>query len=510
MAWLSCQTTRAFNAGEYHFHNVNMVKIKIKFPGKFAHLVSREDPEGNLNLYISILKLYINELISFLEKYQRFYDFQASDFLLKTLWKGQSHFDRNEDERCEEILPSEVCDAIDNMNLEDLIGMVCKCEHKGIWPQTLIEIVRQAHSLSLPREQSNHDETIQIERGMQFGLNAKKLHEVSHMSYLIHEMCESMDEQPTIVDLGAGQAYLSSILSHQLGYSVIAFDNDEIQERGSQKRTRRLDKITRKRNVGSFKYSNKYITSENELEEESLVKFSKKIMIGLHACGDLTPSIIKLFLQNDSAIGCVVAGCCYNLVETSFPLSEHVGQMRGFKLGKSAKSLASQSIWRWGVKQSLKEVHLMFRKHLFRALLQVILYETGKFDWEAISNVSVGNVPKRCFTKFSEYCRYCSSKLGIQIYKSGKLIYPMSFFFTTIEPYLDQLYVDVEKSSFMRLAGTWSVRALFSSVIESLLISDRLLYILENGHRFHIQEVALIPAFDPQISPRNFVIYSRK
>ena len=35
-------------------------------------------------------------------------------------------------------------------------------------------------------------------------------------------------------------------------------------------------------------------------------------MIGLHCCGDLTPSMLRIFSNSEEVRGLVVVGCCYN------------------------------------------------------------------------------------------------------------------------------------------------------------------------------------------------------
>lgn len=37
----------------------------------------------------------------------------------------------------------------------------------------------------------------------------------------------------------------------------------------------------------------------------------KYLLVGLHTCGDLAPTILRLFAKSDSVVGVVSVGCCY-------------------------------------------------------------------------------------------------------------------------------------------------------------------------------------------------------
>jgi len=39
---------------------------------------------------------------------------------------------------------------------------------------------------------------------------------------------------------------------------------------------------------------------------------NKVVMIGLHCCGDLTPSMLRIFSQSNLVKGLIGVGCCYN------------------------------------------------------------------------------------------------------------------------------------------------------------------------------------------------------
>ncbi len=46
------------------------------------------------------------------------------------------------------------------------------------------------------------------------------------------------------------------------------------------------------------------------------------ILIGLHTCGDLAPTMLRVYSQSDQIVGLVSVGCCYMKVTTSQPIAD--------------------------------------------------------------------------------------------------------------------------------------------------------------------------------------------
>eukprot|EP00249_Psilotum_nudum_P004454 c17976_g1_i1 orf=210-2135(-) len=110
---------------------------------------------------------------------------------------------------------------------------------------------------------------------------------------------------------------------------------------------------------------------------------STLVLAGLHACGDLSATMIRTFLECKEVKAAVIVGCCYNLlseeydsdpatgVACGFPLSKAVKAL-GLRLGKRGRDLACQSAERWkaiGTEAALEN----FEQHAFRAAFQLAL-----------------------------------------------------------------------------------------------------------------------------------------
>ncbi|KAH7925888.1 hypothetical protein BV22DRAFT_1104685 [Leucogyrophana mollusca] len=116
------------------------------------------------------------------------------------------------------------------------------------------------------------------------------------------------------------------------------------------------------------------------------------LFVALHACGSLTPDILRTFLSNHKASaehgrpswqahGLVVVGCCYNLMAPhDFPLSSALCQ-RGASLSLASRHLAAQIPSQWSRSSaSWRGAQLAIRKVVYRALLQPILQAVAARD----------------------------------------------------------------------------------------------------------------------------------
>jgi len=113
-----------------------------------------------------------------------------------------------------------------------------------------------------------------------------------------------------------------------------------------------------------YRQTTSFVSPETNLRKLVLENFSPDVnvrnlqnlcLVGLHACGDLTPACMRLFCANSDIKALCVVGCCYNLIsedtkeansgEAGFPMSLYLRE-RGVQLGRNARMLAAQSMQR--------------------------------------------------------------------------------------------------------------------------------------------------------------------
>ncbi|KAI8912695.1 methyltransferase domain-containing protein [Gorgonomyces haynaldii] len=300
------------------------------------------------------------------------------------------------------------------------------------------------------------------------------------MSDYIYKRCLQLSIS-NIVDMGSGQGYLDHILVHQYGMHVVGVDCNHIQTCGAQKQHIKLSNLSdpRLNTNGSLQTLERRIEPhEGFMDIVNTLDTKKWMLCGLHTCGDLAVSCLKQFLESDCS-SLVFVGCCYNLL-TQFPLSKHFSACH---LSQTEKMLACQAPTEWDPSQAV----LNYRKHFYRALLQLVLKQETTMDLET---AKVGKMPPDAFLNgFVDYATMALSKLNQSVDPS------------VLEQYLS--YYDREKE----IAVFWTLRSVMANTIESMILLDWK-YFLEE--QLPNAKVDLFPLFDQSISPRNMVISCSK
>ncbi|KAF7357655.1 Methyltranfer-dom domain-containing protein [Mycena sanguinolenta] len=200
-------------------------------------------------------------------------------------------------------------------------------------PPEFRQLIDQLSALALPRNPIHipTEEPLEISSR---GMSPKKAHEVKQSVAYIANLLHSLGVDPRgvrIVDIGAGQGYLTRALQVHLGTThLLALDSSEIQTQGAQRWQDRTGVI-----AGSITQKTIHITpmtlcesidewiGDISRQEEQGAGPAPVLLVALHACGSLTPDILRSFFvqQNVSKdrrlwtpIGVIAVGCCYNLL----------------------------------------------------------------------------------------------------------------------------------------------------------------------------------------------------
>ncbi|KAI9690673.1 MAG: hypothetical protein M1820_009907 [Bogoriella megaspora] len=274
------------------------------------------------------------------------------------------------------------------------------------------------------------------------------------------------------------------------------------------------------------------------------------MIISLHSCGNLVHHGIRSLLLNSCVAAVALVGCCYNLVterlgpptfklptlrtkhprlvQTSaafdphgFPMSEYMCQYehkygRGIRLNITARMMAVQAPRNWGAADS----EAFFTRHFYRALLQRIFLDYGiveppKTDIErtdeaqledregSTNPIIIGSLRKSCYASFVSYVRGALQKLSNES-QLGKLLQEKLGGIT------DEEIKDYERnycSKKHELSVIWSLMAFSASVIETVIVLDRWLFLREQDN---VRDCWVEPVFEYSISPRNLVIVGIK
>ncbi|XP_071448767.1 probable methyltransferase-like protein 25 [Hetaerina americana] len=372
---------------------------------------------------------------------------------------------------------------------------------------------------------------------------AKKRHEVSLMSVFIagffQKYLDKYEISGAVVDIGGGKGYLGSSLALHHGIKVLGVD---VASNVSSAAKTRNEKICRKLSEKCTLYQQKtaYVSPKTDLGglvkelEGDWGKVDCVALVGLHTCGNLGPSCVELFASKASSgipisMLCNV-GCCYNLLEEKFdpegysnrakpclppslngklvevPLDSNPGFPmstflcnKNFWLGRNARNLASQSLDRVMFEKKIS-VDALFQ----RALLQNVLMELAndasepergvlllKLEKMLIDGKGIGRLAKgNCVLGVYEYFTRAFGKLGLKFTLSESDVDEMCLKFKHFKSKITMFYI---------------MRMFLAPVVETVILLDRLLYILEEG----INEAYLVKLFDPVVSPRCFALCAR-
>ncbi|KAG0357973.1 Methyltransferase-like protein 25 [Gamsiella multidivaricata] len=451
------------------------------------------------------------------------------------------------------------------------------------WPESLKEFVRMVKKLSINRTLDPDFTKFKntLDSHLTPGMSPKKLHEVEILSGLI-ALYAKEHAIGSVIDLGAGQGYLSRVLAFQHHLRVLGIDSNTIQTCGAQttqKRTEKLfvnksklkssaslcdtqfsatDKQQQSQSPATIDSANDpdlattpgsnfqlqhithHITASTlpTLLKEHFPKKSKPLthcegnsdldgyhkddaeeegrwtLCGLHACGDLTSNMIKLYLES-SATCLFSVGCCYHCITEKFdkdgniaisdgthgfPLSAAFNRHKAH-LGEHAKMTACQSPERW--LKYRKETEDAIHGHYFRALLHKLMVERGLYPGPPMIAPVLGRMGKHRLKGFPHYLSIAIDRLELPI--------------DVIRPEEAQAaYEEFLEKDLYRIGILWALRTMLGPLFEGMILLDRATYLHEsvvgNGDKSNGNKglVQLVAGFDVVESPRNMILIAIK
>lgn len=288
----------------------------------------------------------------------------------------------------------------------------------------------------------------------------------------------------------------------------------------------------------NYKTVTHFITSETNLtdllancnisnsENKNINEFTNQpiLLCGLHTCGNLSANCLKIYTENLQCKILFNIGCCYHLlteqnkiqnefftkekpayisqknntlglddsgvavdnkIDYGFPLSNYLKE-RNIALGRNARMLSSQSIHR-----TIYENKLPNEMLFYRALLQILIDKYAPSISNQENTIQIGKI-KKC-KNFTEYVRKSAQRLN-SIELQNITENDLNEFQDKYSTYKNQL------------ALYYLLRQSMASVIETLILFDRLLFLLESG----ISNSVLVKLFNPIISPRCYGIVSMR
>ncbi|XP_008226287.1 PREDICTED: protein RRNAD1 isoform X1 [Prunus mume] len=339
---------------------------------------------------------WINAIVDFIRPYSFLTDAHVVNFFKDRMW---------------EAIDKEWMDCLRKEAVENLLqipgGVV-----QDHWPASLKKFIVTLSSLVLPRQQQDLQTVLpgmnmtSLNSVLSTGMNWKKKHEVEVLSAVVDSIANSVGAN-AIIDVGSGQGYLAQVLSFHYQHAVVAIDACSHHGRVTDTRAEQIKKYyaaqmrksvsgnrsltvpkTVTCNVMSIDMLKALADTPLHNDNVSLLQSScnadnrsSLVLAGLHACGDLSVTMLKTFMECKEVKAVVSVGCCYNLLseegfnhagsQCGFPMSCGV-KSAGISLGKSSRDLACQSAERWKCLENDAGLH-NFELHAFRAAFQMVL-----------------------------------------------------------------------------------------------------------------------------------------
>lgn len=324
----------------------------------------------------------------------------------------------------------------------------------------------------------------------------KKRYEID----LIAKLCQKQATEKNchyIVDIGSGLGHLSRMLSYGYGFKVCTFEANEVLAKSATELDNKFEYCLNFKAIKHFNsqktvHIHKKITadinSENFLNEvlkhfkgDKNLKFG---LIGLHPCGDLGPTLLRLFNEIENISFICIASCCYMKmsINKNFPLSNYC-KINNFHLNYLSCEIACHSIENY-VEKLTENNWNHLKVHAFRAAVEDII---TSFD-SSLKHCQLCSVKYKDDLTFKEY------------YEKILLKHQRCFSDDKIK-----FYQNVIDDTWIYVVKFYSIRLMLAPIIETIILLDRLLFIRECCFKS-----CILPIFDPKISPRNLLLFAEK
>ncbi|KAK3179208.1 hypothetical protein K4F52_009328 [Lecanicillium sp. MT-2017a] len=362
-------------------------------------------------------------------------------------------------------------------------------------PPSLTQWLQTLSSLALPRLQRSGPK-ISLPDVLLSRMKTKKTAEISKAVAHIHDVCQRKGIT-RIVDMGSGQGYLSISLAYLFpSLEVLSIDGSESQVTGAKAFVASLG-IPETR----VKHLVRWIDGSPALSEEITVwaEGDQCMLVGLHACGNLSEHMLRYFTTTPCITELAVVGCCYNHIiprsadcPEGFPISNAL-QEKTVTLSATALMTGCQAPYNWAkpdLESGTAEQSPFAKRRLYRAILEKLFYDKGiKLDTD---ERPAWGIRKGDMANFTSFARRAMDYLGVNADSISD---------SELEAY-DTRYRDFES----QIAILWTLSVLCCKVVESVVALDRYLFLTEQGAR----NIDVVPIFDIKVSPRNLMITASK
>lgn len=371
-------------------------------------------------------------------------------------------------------------------------------------PGSLTEWLNTMRRLALPRAR-RRGPRIHVPETLARRMKTKKSAEVSSAAAHVHAICQRKGIT-RIIDMGSGRGYLSLSLAYLFPHlRILSIDASQSQISGSRSLAAELG-IPESRLRTMVRWIDGSPALAAEIEEWA--GGEKCMLVGLHACGSLTETMLRCFAGVACIDAVAVVGCCYNhMVPRSpshpagFPISSAL-RRRGVTLSPTALMTACQSPSNWKRPDTRTgpgpgpgpgdESSVFSKRRLYRVILEKMFDDKGVRVGTLDGDRPVWGTRKGDVASFAAFAHRAMDRLGVERDKITA---------AELAAY-ERRYGHCQG----QIAILWTLSVLCCNVVESVIAMDRFWFLGEEG----AQGVDIVPIFDAKVSPRNLMLVAEK
>lgn len=392
-------------------------------------------------------------------------------------------------------------------------------EKRSLWPLELLALRQVLRSLDIRRKPRRPLEVAlpscpllehrKLKHMFMKCVKPKKSHEIRRMAVICAQSCQQ-NSVDFVVDFGAGLGHLARILGYGFGINVCCFEMQADLNQQAVAIDVKLESMAVKHiNASELKHFKRPVHLTQRLNSTTKpTEFIESIreafqlpstdfqfgIIGLHPCGDLGATLMRMFLNCKQAKFLNFVGCCYQKMSTEetqpkvhlhgYPLSSMLRRQlktdANCQLSYEAREIACHAVEMY-YDRLIAGQHEYLKIHSLRAAAErIIVHHFPDLRHSALRNVKYtpGMIFNDYFQKAVEGTRF--AKLNSTNFNNKQ--------------------IEIDLLHWKRIVCFYTLRLMFAPHVESIILYDRVLFLLESGCQVNIE-----PIFDPRISPRNHI-----
>ncbi|KAH8365221.1 hypothetical protein KR084_006267 [Drosophila pseudotakahashii] len=445
------------------------------------------------------IKEKLDQSLGLLKKYDWLLDAYILDFFLDDHWSK---------------LPETWLARLENIPLETLADLLEDHDHQLNWPVDLMDLKQELQQLCVDRAPRNKVENSfpcplldhpKLKYMFLKRVKPKKHHEVTRMA----EVCALSNQRTPvdfIVDFGAGVGHLARILGYGYGLQVCCFEMQPDLNQQASEIDLKLESMAAKHlSQAETRHFRRPVHLTQRLESGTQpVQFLASIrealqlkddqfrfgIVGLHPCGNLGPTLMRMFLGCPQARFLNFVGCCYQKMTTQathpkeqvhgYPLSEFLRDKPECQLSYEAREISchAMEVYQDRLRAGDYE-HLKI--HSLRAAAERIIVQ----QFPGLRHCALRNVKHSPGMTFHQYFQKAVQGTRFEALDSR---------------ILSNEQTETDLANWQRIISFYTLRLMMAPLVESIILYDRCLFLMENDCQVRIEAI-----FDPRLSPRNHI-----